>query len=695
MAARRLLLSCAWKLSPCATYRIYSIRDPILPFPIVNVQNSSLLKIKMLHSVSIDTDDHQKLRNSSKDDSRSKLQRRSNHIQHLYKLYNLHLYQDKKLLARINKTAAQIETSFGGSEDQNMSELRRLYFILCESLNSHVRKSLRQDLQKCSYEDLLVLFSLARGQDTPHFDLAFLFGEELVRRAMAAETNREHQPNVPHYELSFKNDVSYYIVFFGLCYERKFVYLKFVSLFLTMIDNYFELVETLSDSMGKTCVMYSLLSIMAIGSSPPLLCEKLEQYVLKNLHLFSINDLGFVCMGFFTSRTKVTSHELMEKIAKALLDKDFTAVELMTFSYMFKTFRYTGYLSRKFYNEFGNKFVNSSLPEKCKLMDLMHIIQTYTNLHIYSEPMFRLLEKVLLQFFSKSKVFEFRDKDLSRVMEAFGTFLYEPRDPELYSKVEQVALNLATKDRQHHYPGHTVDILVSLVNLGRFPQQLVRLVFSPEFQNLFTDDSKAMERDYQLLLLDRSVRLEMPQYSGPWIPIDRITMFQKTASKNESKQKEHRYALLRSFEALKSLLGQDRVHCHCILPHINTVDIEIRLNKRMSPVSFTPEKVGSVRNHPSQGVDVHSLWSDIKKVKSPRQFDRLAIEFIGVNQCQRGLDIPLGPMHLKMRQLMKLGYEICMVYPSDPVQVRALDMSQKDLCDYWKKRLTEEYSIVF
>ncbi|KAL3866765.1 hypothetical protein ACJMK2_044041 [Sinanodonta woodiana] len=693
MAARRLLSSCAWKFRPCATYRIFSIRDPILAFPFINVphQNFSLLQIKMLHSFSFDTDDRQNIRNSSKDDSRSKLQRRSNHIQHLYKLYNLHLYQEKTLLARINKTAAQIKTSLGSSHDQNISELRRLYFSICDGLNSNVRKSLRQDLQKCSYEDLMVLFSLARVEDTPLFDLAFLFGEELVRRA---EANREHLPHVPHYGLNFKSDISYYLIFFGLCYERKFVYLKFVSLFLTIIDNSFELVKALGESMGKACIMYSLLSIMAIGSSPPLLCEKLEQYVLKNLHLFSINDLGFVCMGFFTSRTKVTSHELMDKIAKALLDTDLTTVELMTVSYIFKTFRYTGYLSQNFYSEFGNKFVRSRLAETCKLVDVMHVIQTYTTMHIYNEPMFRLLEKVLLQWLDKSKFLGFRNKDLARVMEALGTFLYEPRDPDLYTKVEQFVIIKATSDGQHLFPRHTVDILVSLVNLGRFPQQLVSLCFSPEFQTLFTDDSNVMERDYQLLLLDRSVRLEMPQYSGPWIPADRIAMFQKTASEMESKQKEHRYALLRSFEALNSLLGKDRVHCHCILPHINTIDIEVRLNKSMTPVPFTPEKVGTVRNHLPQGVDVQSLWSDNKKVKNPKQFDRLAIEFVGVNQCQRGLDIPLGPMHLKVRQLKKLGYEICMVYPSDPVQVRALDMSQSDLYDYWKKRLTEEYSIV-
>ncbi|KAI4789382.1 hypothetical protein KUCAC02_035278, partial [Chaenocephalus aceratus] len=102
-------------------------------------------------------------------------------------------------------------------------------------------------------------------------------------------------------------------------------------------------------------------------------------------------------------------------------------------------------------------------------------------------------------------------KVIQKLVFPFSRMSYRPcRDQLFFSRLEEV-LELKAMNS----PLATVNILMSLFQLGHFPGPVMHRVFSPAFISNVTNSPYALIVRRYLSLLDAAVELEHPEYSGP------------------------------------------------------------------------------------------------------------------------------------------------------------------------------------
>ncbi|KAK2822955.1 hypothetical protein Q5P01_023020 [Channa striata] len=207
--------------------------------------------------------------------------------------------------------------------------------------------------------------------------------------------------------------------------------------------------------------------------------------------------------------------------------------------------------SHLFYQNRQERFISSLAEELPKKVDsitpyTMALIAKYIARH-------RLRETCLLDTIAEFlvKKAEYLDsKVIQKLVFPFSRMSYRPsNEQQFFSRLEEVVELKALSS-----PLATVNILMSLFQLGHFPGLVLHRVFSSAFISNVTNSPYALIVRRYLSLLDAAVELEYRDYNGPRLQdAHKVLMFDHALTADEVNRKYSYKGLVA--EALRQLVG--------------------------------------------------------------------------------------------------------------------------------------------
>ncbi|XP_068565361.1 fas-activated serine/threonine kinase-like [Cebidichthys violaceus] len=208
--------------------------------------------------------------------------------------------------------------------------------------------------------------------------------------------------------------------------------------------------------------------------------------------------------------------------------------------------------SHLFYQNRQERFISSLAEELPKKVDsitpyTMALIAKYIARHRLRET---LLLDTIADFLVKKA--EYLDsKVIQKLVFPFSRMSYRPSNEEqFFSRLEEVVELKALSS-----PLATVNILMSLFQLGHFPGLVLHRVFSSAFISNVTNSPYALIVRRYLSLLDAAVELEYREYTGPRLQdAHKVLMFDHALTADEVNRKYSYKGLVA--EALRQLVGE-------------------------------------------------------------------------------------------------------------------------------------------
>ncbi|XP_053116351.1 fas-activated serine/threonine kinase isoform X3 [Hemicordylus capensis] len=198
----------------------------------------------------------------------------------------------------------------------------------------------------------------------------------------------------------------------------------------------------------------------------------------------------------------------------------------------------------------------------------MALIAKYLARHRLREPL--LLDTIATFLLRRMEHLDI--KLIQKLVFPFSRMNYRPsRHAELFPRLE-----LALEQRAAASPLATLNVLMSLCQLGRFPPPVLRQVFSPAFlANVLGSPCRLIVRRY-LSLLDVALALEVPGYEGPRLPPQhRVRLLGGRLTADEANRKYSYRGLVA--EALRQLVGEGCFWQDAVLPPGYCADFLLRI----------------------------------------------------------------------------------------------------------------------
>ncbi|XP_057712577.1 fas-activated serine/threonine kinase [Corythoichthys intestinalis] len=218
--------------------------------------------------------------------------------------------------------------------------------------------------------------------------------------------------------------------------------------------------------------------------------------------------------------------------------------------------------SQLFYQNRQERFIRSlaeELPKKEESLSAstMSLISKYVARHRLREtPLLDVIANFLVR-----KAEHLDSKVIQKLVFPFSRMSYRPSDEEEFFRVLEEVL----ESKALSSPLATVNILMSLFQLGRFPGAVLHQVFSPAFISNVTNSPYALIVRRYLSLLDAALQLEHPHYQGPRLHPDlKVLMFHHALTADEVNRKYSYKGVVA--EALRQLLGEENYKQDQVLP---------------------------------------------------------------------------------------------------------------------------------
>ncbi|NWX10660.1 FAKD5 protein, partial [Caloenas nicobarica] len=439
--------------------------------------------------------------------------------------------------------------------------------------------------------------------------------------------------------------------------------------------------------------------------SPADLAQKVESTILKYLDIFTLEEVGAICLGLFKSLSGISDH-VMRKIADraSLQMEDMSTYALVN---VLKMLRYSRIDHLPLLKELG-KVIPVRIPT-INIQGIMHITLTCSSLHYFDEGIMAAVAASL-----PSKVTYCRSKDAAKFLWSFGCLDYEPpNEEEFYSSlIEQMHRKL---HEFRKFPEHLLTGLLGLAFVKRFPEELIDYALGDEFVRKTRGSKYELRKD--LFTLSKSVEIECPSYRGSRLPPQLDQEITEMVLNFAEQEIYVRPEIVEAASLLESMLGgPEYMRNHMILPHTRSSDLEVHLAMDGHPIPFNSkrpvadkklEEVGvsltdelmtqlikgrsniqlpaeeenkaGVRGEesraPSAALSGQALLTDARlrvEPKSGRSLEpppslalsrhprgvKLAIQVSNRNHYCYGSKRLLGLHHLKRRQLRQLGYVV-------------------------------------
>ncbi|XP_077413785.1 fas-activated serine/threonine kinase [Vanacampus margaritifer] len=271
--------------------------------------------------------------------------------------------------------------------------------------------------------------------------------------------------------------------------------------------------------------------------------------------------------------------------------------------------------SHLFYQNRQEKFIRSladELPKKEESLSAssMSLIAKYVARH-------RLRETALLDTianFLVRKAEHLDSKVIQKLVFPFSRMSYRPPNEDQFFRVLEEVL----ESKAMSSPLATVNILMSLFQLGRFPGAVLHRVFSPAFIGNVTNSPCVLIVRRYLSLLDAALELEHPHYRGPRLHPDlKVLMFHQALTADEVNRKYSYKGVVG--EALRQLLGEDNYKKDQILAPGYFTDFILRMDSsgRVLPMqSSGAARVDSARADSAQADSAPQEVDDIGDLSS-------------------------------------------------------------------------------
>ncbi|XP_017259222.1 fas-activated serine/threonine kinase [Kryptolebias marmoratus] len=208
--------------------------------------------------------------------------------------------------------------------------------------------------------------------------------------------------------------------------------------------------------------------------------------------------------------------------------------------------------SHLFYQNRQERFISSLAEELPKKADsitpyTMALIAKYIARHRLRET--RLLDTIADFLVKKAEYLD--SKVIQKLVFPFSRMSYRPsNEQQFFSRLEEVVELKALSS-----PLATVNILMSLFQLGHFPRMVLHRVFSSAFISNVTNSPYALIVRRYLSLLDAAIELEYQDYTGPRLQdAHKVLMFDHALTADEVNRKYSYKGLVA--EALRQLVGE-------------------------------------------------------------------------------------------------------------------------------------------
>lgn len=208
--------------------------------------------------------------------------------------------------------------------------------------------------------------------------------------------------------------------------------------------------------------------------------------------------------------------------------------------------------SHLFYQNRQERFISSLAEELPKKVDsitpyTMALIAKYIARHRLRET--RLLDTIADFLVKKAEYLD--SKVIQKLVFPFSRMSYRPsNEQQFFSRLEEVVELKALSS-----PLATVNILMSLFQLGHFPGLVLHRVFSSAFISNVTNSPYALIVRRYLSMLDAAVELEYRDYTGPRLQdTHKVLMFDHALTADEVNRKYSYKGLVA--EALRQLVGE-------------------------------------------------------------------------------------------------------------------------------------------
>lgn len=309
--------------------------------------------------------------------------------------------------------------------------------------------------------------------------------------------------------------------------------------------------------------------------SPADLVQKVESTILKYLDVFTLEEVGAICLGLFKSLSGISDH-VMRKIADrvSLQMEDMSTYALVN---VLKMLRYSRMDHLPLLKELG-KVIPARIPT-INIQGVMHITLTCSSLHYFDEGIMAAVAASL-----PSKVTYCRSKDAAKFLWSFGCLDYEPpNEEEFYSSlIEQMHRKL---HEFRKFPEHLLTGLLGLAFVKRFPEELIDYALGDEFVQKTRGSKYELKKD--LFTLSKSVEIECPSYRGSRLPPQLDQEITEMVLNFAEQEIYVRPEIVEAASLLESMLGgPEYVRNHMILPHTRSSDLEVHLAMDGHPIAF-------------------------------------------------------------------------------------------------------------
>ncbi|CAL1530947.1 unnamed protein product [Lymnaea stagnalis] len=411
----------------------------------------------------------------------------------------------------------------------------------------------------------------------------------------------------------------------------------YFSALITYISEMFELLEFTPLQMTRLTF-----HIKSHGDASPSLLLAIEDRILQNFSNYTMNQLAIICHLFFIGQNRIKKFELLDLIAKKLLD-EFHTINSWYLPMLMKMLRFSNYININFYKSLGDEIIKLNFLENFQnLGQIMHFAFTYSSVRVTHPSLFA----AILVNCEESKQFS-RFKDLSKIIWSSGTLVTNDKGHiQSLNAILQQVREKVSMETFREYPDNLVDLLMGLSLLNIYPEDLYNILFDPRVLKVVLGLKEDREKFMQLHYFDQSLSIECPQYSG-----NRLSQSQKTHILEYLRymtlevDMQFRASVRPAKAALENALGNNYTLCKFVLPHFRTTDIVIAYD-RQKQCFVKPSEVLL----PISATEAMHLDRECK-------IERLVLMLISKSQTSYD-GKPLGILYSKMRQLRALGYKV-------------------------------------
>ncbi|XP_071532074.1 FAST kinase domain-containing protein 5, mitochondrial [Panulirus ornatus] len=397
-------------------------------------------------------------------------------------------------------------------------------------------------------------------------------------------------------------------------------------------------------------VQYLFYANLSRKLEPFIVKQEIEKRLIEVLGKISIEELGVIAMGFFKTQTFLKN----EKLIGAILEKTKESLEFVSDASLCAILK----LLRKSVPATQWKLLHGLLdslkPHLNRLnnMCLLQVALLGNDLLVFHPE---VINTIAAKFANDIKTL--RLKDIERITFALMLYNYVPPSrPDIFN---QIAEELRQPERIleiNHYPKCFVSCVVYLMTMGLLPQDLISAALQPSMLSLLNMNRNYSSMGREVNELDWALEIEGPvNYRG--YRLDSTMRMQLTKQYlgnlplGPVKSLTHQERLLLEVkDKLAAMLGGLHfITATHVLPHIQTPDLVFCTTYDGEPAAIPEEYLNSAPT---------SLKRPIEYMKD-LQWNVVIVA--GRNSFIRSTDILRGNIHMKKRQLKRLGYHVCVI----------------------------------